>query len=181
MKTRFSLRRNTRCFSAAMSKNTSYQHAYMESSIFGQTKCGSNVTLHTMRNATGMEVEVLDFGGHIRSIRVPSKNGTPTDIVIGLDSMDAYQDRNRNAYFGSIIGRYANRIARGKFSINDKEYSLAVNDGNNHLHGGISGFDQKLWQTEANIDEETKDCILTLKYISPDMEEGYPGIFSIAK
>ena len=118
-----------------------------------------------------MEVKITNYGGIIVSIKVPDKAGNIGDVVLGFDNLENYI--KESPYFGAIIGRYGNRIARGKFELNGKEYQLAINNGVNHLHGGIKGFDKVLWTAEeVRSDEEVG---LRLSYLSPDMEEGYPG------
>merc|ERR1712228_392741 len=117
----------------------------------------------------GMEVEIINYGGHIRALRINNKLSQSTDVTIGLDDMFAYEHKNR--YFGCIVGRYANRIKHGQFELNGKKYKLAINNGPNALHGGIDNFSKKVWKTTV-----LKDKIgICLNYTSPNMEEGYPG------
>jgi len=138
---------------------------------FGKTPDGKAVYVYTLKNAKGMEVEALTFGGIIRSLRVPDRFGRVDDVVLGFDSLDGYL--KNPAYFGGIIGRYANRIARGKFVLDGKTYELAVNNAPNHLHGGIKGFDKVVWGAESFKKDKSVGVVLT--YSSPDGEEGYPG------
>lgn len=118
-----------------------------------------------------MEVEVITLGGIITSLKVPNKNGLFENVVLGFDSISQYS--NNHQYFGAIIGRYGNRIAEGKFTIDGKEHKLATNAEVNHLHGGVKGFDKAIWKAVAT----KKDSAISLKlaYLSKDMEEGYPG------
>lgn len=117
-----------------------------------------------------MVVEILNYGATIRSILVPDKNGNATDVVIGHKDLWEYEN---SSYQGGTIGRYANRIARGQFSLNGKDYTLKANDGENHLHGGNKGYNLKIWDIESFDDSATPS--VTLKHFDPDMYEGYPG------
>ena len=138
---------------------------------FGMTHRGEAVSLYTLKNAHGMEAKVLDYGGIIVSLRVPDRNGRLDDVVLGFDSLGDYE--RGSPYFGAIIGRYGNRIARGRFTLDGRTYTLATNNGPNHLHGGVRGFDKVVW-TAAQF--ERGDSVgLVLNYTSPDGEEGYPG------
>ena len=139
----------------------------IEKSPFGKTADGAKVSLYTLKNAGGGSVQVTDYGGIVVSINVPDREGKVADVTLGFDSLEGYLAGH--PYFGCITGRYANRIAKGKFTLDGKEYSLAVNNGPNHLHGGEAGFDKKLWK--AN----TENGRLVLTYTSADGEEGYPG------
>ena len=125
---------------------------------------------HVLRNINGMEVHVTNFGGIIRKIITKDKSGKRGDIVLGFDSTEDYQRYPDHPYFGALIGRYGNRIAKGHFTLEGKSYQLAVNNGPNHLHGGLKGFDKQFWQTE-----QTDAGELLLFYESKDDEEGYPG------
>jgi len=138
---------------------------------FGMTHRGEAVSLYTLKNAHGMEAKVLDYGGIIVSLRVPDRNGRLDDVVLGFDSLGDYE--RGSPYFGAIIGRYGNRIARGRFTLDGRTSTLATNNGPNHLHGGVRGFDKVVW-TAAQF--ERGDSVgLVLNYTSPDGEEGYPG------
>jgi len=130
---------------------------------------GETVTEFTLTNASGMEVSILNYGGTVTKLFVPDKNGKPGDVVLGFDSFDGYQQKN-DPYFGSLVGRYANRIAHARFTLDGKTYSLAANDHGNSLHGGNKGFDKVLWTAEKSGDSSLK-----LTYQSKDGEEGYPG------
>ena len=137
----------------------------------GSTVAAETVDLYTLSNTKGMEVKISTFGGAVVSLKVPDKSGKLADVVLGFDSIAGYQ--KPNPYFGAIIGRYGNRIAKGMFSIDGATYKLAVNDGANHLHGGLRGFDKVLWSAR---EMPTPDGVrLDLTYTSKDGEEGYPG------
>ncbi len=140
-------------------------------SVFGVTPEGLDVDQYSLMNDQGMEVRIITYGGIITNIMVPDKNGDTHDIVLGFDRLDDYL--KSDVYFGAIIGRYANRIAGGHFELEGKVYNLAVNNGPNHLHGGIKGFDKQLWK--ATRDETENEIILKLTYFSEHKEEGYPG------
>lgn len=135
---------------------------------FGTLEDGRTVLLYTLTNDNGVEIAFINYGGIITSIVVPDKDGKMGNVVLGYDSLHKYLDGT--PYFGSIIGRYANRIRDARFSLNDYTYQLSVNHGDNHLHGGNVGFDKVLWDTES-IDSNA----VTLTYLSKDGEEGYPG------
>ncbi|MFO7672177.1 MAG: aldose epimerase family protein, partial [Lutibacter sp.] len=145
--------------------------ATIEKTAFGTTPEGESVDKYTLKNQKGMAVEVITYGGIITSLKAPNKNGLYEDVVLGYDSLEQYT--TKNPYFGAIIGRYGNRIAKGKFSLDGKEYQLATNDGPNHLHGGVKGFDKVVWTAVAIKGDSTASLKLT--YLSKDLEEGYPG------
>jgi aldose 1-epimerase len=132
---------------------------------------GQEIFLFTLKNINGMQVKITNYGGIITEILVPDKNGDFGNVVLGFDRLQDYL--NGHPYFGAIVGRYANRIAKGKFKVLDKEYQLAINNGENALHGGIYGLDKMVWDPEY-LNEGSR-VGLRLKYVSPDMEEGYPG------
>lgn len=136
---------------------------------FGKTPEGTEVSLYTLKNSHGIEVSIINYGGIVVSLKTPDKTGQFADIVLGFDSLDGYL--KGHPYFGAIIGRYGNRIGGAKFALGGKEYKLAANNGPNSLHGGIKGFDKKVW--EAVVDDTSNS--LTLTCTSADMEEGYPG------
>ena len=138
---------------------------------YGKTSDGQQVDEYTLTNAQGMEVKLITYGGILTSIRVPDRDGTLDNVTLGFDNLADYE--NKSPYFGSIIGRYGNRIAEGKFTLKGKEYTLAVNDGPNALHGGLKGFDKVVWDAE----DVTRDGVsgVVLSRTSPDGEEGYPG------
>ena len=138
---------------------------------FGKTPDGRNVDLYTLTNANGLKADITNYGAIVTSLHVPDRNGNPTDIVLGYDTLDEYI--KVTPYFGAIVGRYGNRIAKGKFTLNSVEYTLVTNDGENHLHGGIKGFDKVVWNAEPMQDDN--GVSLKLTYLSKDGEEGYPG------
>jgi len=140
-------------------------------SDFGKTKEGQPVDLYTLTNARGMTVKITNYGGIVTSLKVPDKNGRLADVVLGFDTLDQYLEGH--PYFGALVGRYGNRIARGKFTLNGTEYKLATNNGENHLHGGIKGFDKVVWN--AGIVKKENEVGIKLSYLSKDGEEGYPG------
>ena len=123
----------------------------------------------TLKNDKGMSVDIINYGGIITSIKVPDNKGKMADVVLGFDDPQGYT--KEHPYFGALVGRYGNRIARGKFNLDGKAYTLAVNNGPNHLHGGLKGFDKQFW----NVEELPKTNALKFSYTSADGEEGYPG------
>jgi aldose 1-epimerase len=136
---------------------------------------GRTVELFTLTNASGVEIRVIEYGGIILSILAPDRDGAMGDIVLGYDALDGYVENN--PYFGALIGRYGNRIAGARFTLDGEDYELAANDGPNHLHGGEVGFDKVLW--EGTPIERDGGAGVTLVYVSPDGEEGYPGTLSV--
>lgn len=143
---------------------------------FGTTPDGEKVEVYTLKNVNGLEMEVITYGGIIRTLRIPDRDGKLEDVVLGYDHLEGYVENN--PYFGAIIGRYGNRIARGRFSLDGQEYTLATNNNLNHLHGGIRGFDKVVWQAEPF--EEADATGLRLTYQSADGEEGYPGNLEVS-
>ena len=137
-----------------------------------ETANGQEVYLYTLTNASGAYVKISDFGGIIQAIGVPDRNGEIADVAIGFDTPQGYIDNG--PFFGAIIGRYANRIAKGKFTLDGNEYTLATNNGVNHLHGGPTGFYNQIWNVEP-ISAEQGSTALKFTYTSRDGEEGYPG------
>lgn len=146
----------------------------IEKKLFGTLSDGEEVYAYTMKNAGGMSVKILSYGGAIAEIRVPDRNGCFTDVVGGYDCLNSYV--NGDGYQGALIGRFGNRIAKGKFTLNGVDYTLFCNDGANHLHGGKCGFNAKVWDVEAIDGDEPS---LKLHLFSPDGEEGYPGNLSL--
>lgn len=140
----------------------------MQKSLFGITAEGAKVEVYEITNATGASVRILDYGGIVQALRVPDRAGNLADVVLGGADMDFYL--RRHPYFGCIIGRVAGRITRGELRIAGKEYHLAVNNPPNHLHGGETGLDRRIWRAEPQGDDT-----LVLRYRSPAGEEGYPG------
>src|SRR5438046_1820673 len=142
---------------------------------FGKTSDGQDIDIYTLTNRRGAEVKITNYGGIITSLKVPDRKGNRDDIVLGFDNLDAYL--KGHPYFGAIIGRYGNRIAKGRFTLDGVEYKLAVNNGENHLHGGIKGFDKVVWT--ARPLKVPNGAALELTYLSKDGEEGYPGNLSV--
>ena len=142
--------------------------------FYGKTAAGQNIDLYTMTNSNGLKVKIITFGGYVTSLQVPDNNGKSADIVLGYDSLEQYV--NDSAYLGALVGRYANRIAKGKFTLKGVEYTLAKNNGPNHLHGGIKGFHRVVWNAQP-VKDPAGDS-LKLTYLSKDGEEGFPGNLS---
>ncbi len=143
------------------------------SRVYGQLSTGATVTEHTLTNRTGMILKILDYGGIITELHVPDRDGQLADVVLGYDELTAYEENPM--YFGAITGRYAGRIAKGRFTIHDADVTLLTNNGDNHLHGGARGFDKVIWDT--SIGESAGALILN--YTSRDGEEGYPGNLAV--
>jgi aldose 1-epimerase len=144
-------------------------------SAFGTLPDGRAVDLYTLTNGKGMEVKIITYGGIIQSIRVPDREGARANVALGFDNLEDYVERN--PYFGCITGRYANRIALGRFTLDGVNYQLATNNGVNHLHGGNVGFDKRLWAATEIHDGTSVGLKLT--YTSPDGEENYPGTLQV--
>jgi len=142
---------------------------------FGTTSDGKAVELYTLTNTHGIEVRVMTYGGIIVSVKTPDKSGHLGDITLGFDSLADYLAKN--PFFGALVGRYGNRIANGKFTLDGKEYTLAKNNGPNALHGGLKGFDKVVWQAESF--QKSAEVGVILKYTSADGEEGYPGTLHV--
>lgn len=138
---------------------------------FGKTQEGETVVAYTLKNANGLTAKILNFGGVLYEMNVPDKDGNFANVSCNLATVEEYQ--KVRPFFGSLIGRYGNRIKAGKFTIDGQEYTLPVNDGPNALHGGLKGFDQKIW--DATPSNDANGAYLTLKYTAADGEEGYPG------
>ena len=132
---------------------------------------GKRVSLYTLTNTNGMVLKITNYGGITTKIMVPDRNGKLENVALGYDSLSQYQ--RKSPYFGALIGRYGNRIAKGKFTLNGVDYTLATNNGVNHLHGGLKGFDKVVW--DATEISGSDSVALVLTYVSKDMEEGYPG------
>jgi aldose 1-epimerase len=140
-------------------------------SNFGQTAEGQPVKLYTLTNKNGVVARITDYGGIVTELQVPDRAGKKADVVLGFANLERYQAGH--PYFGAIVGRYANRIAAGKFTLDGQQYTLATNNGPNHLHGGKVGFDKALWTAQPS--DSAMGPSLRLRYRSKDMEEGYPG------
>jgi aldose 1-epimerase len=149
--------------------------AGLRKSAFGKMKDGEPVGLYTLTNTGGMEVAITNYGGVVVSIKAPDRSGKFADVVLGFDTFDAYL--NNTPFFGVLVGRYGNRIAKARFTLDGHEYHLAANDNGNTLHGGLKGFDKRLWNAK---DVSTKEVpALELTYLSKDGEEGFPGNLSV--
>lgn len=152
----------------------------IQKSKYGTTKSGEQVDLYTLTNSNGMKAKIISLGATITELWVPDRNGKLEDVVLGFDSLKGYQEKG-NPFFGCIVGRYANRIADGKFTLAGKEYELAKNDNKrHHLHGGEKGFDKYVWEwdKQAKFDKgkgAMNFAEVTFKLTSPHMDEGYPG------
>ena len=142
---------------------------------FGVDGAGKPVTLYTLRNINGAQATICNYGGLVTSLMMPDKDGFFGDVVLGYDNVAAYI--KDTPYFGALIGRYGNRIAKGKFTLDGKEYTLATNNLPNALHGGVKGFDKVLWTAKSV--QSADGPSLELTYVSKDGEEGYPGNLSV--
>jgi len=156
---------------ASMSKST----GSISSAPFGTAPDGTPVELYTLRNANGVEATIATYGGIVTSLKVPDRNGNLGDVVLGYDNLDGYL--KSTPYFGALIGRYGNRIAKGQFTLNGKTYTLATNNAPNALHGGLKGLDKVVWKAHAH--NRATGPALELTYLSKDGEEGYPGNLSV--
>ncbi len=148
----------------------------VEKSHFGISPQGDSVTLYTLKNEKDYVVKITNYGGIITEIHTPDRNGKMGNIVLGFDNLEQYIAGH--PYFGALIGRFGNRIAKAQFTLDGEEYQLAVNNGNNALHGGIQGFDKVVWDVEVISCLER--AALKLSYLSPDGEEGYPGNLKVS-
>jgi len=142
---------------------------------WGKARDGTAVELFTFRNASGGEVKISNYGGLVTSIKVPDRNGKMGDVALGYDNLEDYI--KDSPFFGAMVGRYGNRIAKGKFTLDGKEYILAINNGPNALHGGKIGFDKVVWTPKIRMTPEGQG--LELHYVSKDGEEGYPGTLDV--
>jgi aldose 1-epimerase len=139
---------------------------------FGQTSDGRQITLYTLTNSNGLKAKIMNYGAILVSLEVPDRKGKLADITLGFDSLEGYL--KVHPYFGAIVGRYANRIGKAQFALNGVLYKLAANNNENHLHGGIKGFDKVVWKYVDSAADDEKTW-LKMSYISEDEEEGYPG------
>lgn len=155
------------------SKDSTKLSAPISRAAYQQDVQGKKVDLYVLSNKKNMTVYITNFGGRIVSVNVPNKSGTFTDVVLGYDSLNHYFSRKEN-FFGALVGRYGNRIAKGKFQLDGKAYQLAINNVPNALHGGPKGFHDQVWDAK-----QTNDQTLELSYLSKDGEEGYPGNLSV--
>ncbi len=141
------------------------------SMALAQVKDFDSIKLYTLKNDNGMTVNVTNYGAIITSIVVPDRNGNPGDVALGYNRVEDYINAVDKPYFGAVVGRYGNRIAKGEFTLDGETYSLLKNNGDNHLHGGAIGFDKVVW----DADYDQTDNALALSYLAKDKEEGYPG------
>ena len=164
------------CFLAcAMPITSSAASGEISKKSFGKMPDGTPVDLYTLRNRHRMEVKITSYGGIVVSIIVPDRDGQFADVVLGYDNLEGYL--KENPFFGAMVGRYGNRIANAKFTLNGKEYKLPANNGPNCLHGGLKGFDKVVWQGKSLATPEGP--ALELSYLSKDSEEGFPGNLSV--
>ena len=144
---------------------------------FGKNSDGKDVDLYVLTNTNGVTAKIMTRGAAIVQMCVPNRDGKLGDITLGFDTLEGYLQKE-NPYFGTIVGRYGNRIAKGKFSLDGKSYTLATNNGANTLHGGLKGFDKVVWTAEAV--ESKEGVAVKFTYVSPDGEEGYPGTLTVS-
>jgi len=165
------------CRSEKKSEETGQKNpkCLVEKSFFGFMPEGDSVMLYTLTNEQDIKVTITNYGGIITGIYTPDRSGKSANITLGFDQLDQYLAAQSN--FGALIGRYGNRIAGARFNLDGEEYTLAANNGNNSLHGGLEGFNQKLWIPEVIACDER--AALKLSYTSPDGEEGYPGTLNV--
>lgn len=142
---------------------------------FGRLPDGTPVEIYTLKNANGMEARICTYGGIVVSLTAPDRNGRFADVVLGYDDLDGYV--TNNPYFGCLVGRYGNRIAKGRFTLDGQTFTLAQNDGENHLHGGVKGFDKVVWKARE-VKSELGPAV-EFSYVSKDGEEGYPGTLTV--
>lgn len=142
-------------------------------SHFGTLPDGTDITLYTVTNSHGIEAKIMTYGGIITSLKTPDKNGEFDDIVLGFDKLEPYIENGGSPYFGALIGRFGNRISEGRFTIDGETYQLDTNNGENHLHGGVEGFDKKVWSAEPFQSDTAAGLEMSL--LSPDGDQGYPG------
>ncbi len=148
----------------------------IDKSVFGKTKDGHSVDLYTLTNDNGMVVTLTNWGASIVSIQAPDRAGKRADVLLGYDTAAGYM--SDTAYLGATVGRYGNRIGKGRFKLDGKEYKLAQNNGENSLHGGVAGFNKKLW--EAKEIKAADGVAVQMRYLSKDGEEGYPGNLDVS-
>jgi galactose mutarotase len=166
---------NRRLYELADSEAPAMPQASVRREPFGKLPAGASIDVYTLTNQSGIEVRALTYGAILQSIRVPDRGGQLDDVVLGYDSLEGY---TRNSpYFGTVVGRYGNRIAKGTFTLDGRVYRLATNNGPNHLHGGITGFDKVVWKAEPF--QRDSGVGVALAYTSPDGEEGYPGTLAV--
>src|SRR6266852_4332813 len=161
--------------SLASSLSSQGMRGTIKKESFGKTTGGEQIELYSLTNKKGMEVSITNFGATVVTLRVPDRSGKAADVVLGFDNLEGYE--NGKSYFGATVGRYANRIGGGQFSIRGKSYVLPKNNGNNTLHGGIVGFNKKVWKAREIASKEGES--LELSYLSAYGEVGFPVILSV--
>jgi aldose 1-epimerase len=167
------------CFPIAYSvsaQSSSKSPAPASKSTFGKTPEGAEIDSYTLHNASGSSAKLMTFGAALVQLIVPDRNGKLSDVVLGFDTLEPYL--GKNPFFGVTVGRYANRIANGRFALDGKEYQLAVNNGPNSLHGGAVGFDHRIWTAKPKATPQGE--AITFTYVSKDGEENYPGNLSVS-
>lgn len=147
----------------------------IKSDVFGRTPEGAAIHVFTLTNRHGAEARIINYGGIVLSLKVPDRHGNLGDVVLGFDTLEEYLQKS--PFFGCLIGRYGNRVANSRFSLNGKTYALAANDGTNSLHGGLRGFDKVIWAATTRM--TANGPALGLNYVSRDGEEGFPGTLSV--
>jgi aldose 1-epimerase len=147
----------------------------IKTEIFGKLSNGIGVNIFTIDHPGGAQIQITNYGAAVVALKVPDRNGIIEDVVLGFDELEKYE--KIRGYYGAIVGRYGNRIANGRFTLDSKNYQLPVNDGENSLHGGFKGFDRAVWKVEEYSADE--DAIVKLSYLSKDGEEGYPGNLNV--
>jgi len=147
----------------------------IETRRFGEAG-GRDVSLYTLTNANGVTARITDYGGILVGLDAPDRDGNLADVTLGFDDFASYL--GRHPYFGALVGRFANRIGNARFELDGERYAVAANDGPNHLHGGLAGFDKRIWNAETA--ESAEGARLTLRYVSAGGEEGYPGELSVS-
>ncbi len=148
------------------------EQSSMTAQVFGRLPDSREALQYTLTNSAGLSAQVVNYGAAVTSLKVPDRTGKMDDVVLGYDSLQGYVDGT--SYFGAIVGRYGNRIGKGQFTLDGKQYQLTINDGENHLHGGRIGFNKVLWQSR-----QLSPLSVELQYVSKDGEEGYPGAVTL--
>ena len=150
--------------------------ATVSKATFGKTASGKEIDIYTCVNINGLVLKIMTYGAIVVSVEIPDRDGKLSNVNLGFESLDSYLAGH--PYFGATIGRYCNRISKGKFSLNGKKYTLATNDGSNHLHGGEKGFDKVVWDARSFVDKSGAG--IEFNYRSPNGEEGYPGNLEVS-
>ncbi len=151
---------------------TKQDHNMVKKELFGTLQDGEKIYSYILNNNNGMSATIINYGATVVKLKAPDKNRKVEDLILGYDSLSSYV--KGGSFFGGIVGRFGNRIAKGRFTLDGKEYQLSINNGENHLHGGTIGFNKRVWKAK-----ELSGSALQLTYVSPDGEEGYPGKLTI--